>query len=113
MTEETIFQIILYAGNARAEAYAALRAAQAGDFLQAQEHLKLAENEVGLAHRVQTELIQKEAQGQKVEITLLGVHAQDHLMTAMAEKGLIENMIQMQKTIWELMRKQEACQCQG
>lgn len=113
MTEEIIFEIILHAGNARAEAYDALRAAQAGDFCKAQEHLLRAEEEVGAAHRVQTDVIQQEAGGKKTELTLLAVHAQDHLMTALAEKSLIENMIEMHKTIRELSRKQEACQCQG
>jgi cellobiose PTS system EIIA component len=112
MTEEIIFEIILHAGNARAEAYDALRAAQAGDFVKAQEHMKRAEEEVRIAHRVQSEMIQQEVQGKKVEVTLLFVHAQDHLMTALSEKNLIENMIEMHKTIRELSRNQEAAQCQ-
>jgi cellobiose PTS system EIIA component len=112
MTEEIIFEIILHAGNARAEAYDALRAAQDGNFLKAQEHMKQAEEEVRIAHRVQSEMIQQEVQGKKVEVTLLFVHAQDHLMTALSEKNLIENMIEMHKTIRELSRNQEAAQCQ-
>lgn len=107
MTETIIFAIILHAGNARAEAYAALRAAQDGNFVAADEHLKLAEAEVSIAHRTQAEMIQQEAQGEKIEVTLLFVHAQDHLMTAIAEKNLIENMVEMQKTIQELSRKVE------
>ena len=110
MSEEIIFTIILHAGNARAEAYEALRAAQIGDFAGAEKHLRQAEEEVGQAHRVQTDIIQKEAQGEKAEITLLFVHAQDHLMTAMAEKSLIENMVTMYQTIQELTRKLEAGQ---
>jgi PTS system cellobiose-specific IIA component len=113
MMEEVIFEIILHAGNARAEAYDALRAAQAGDFVKAAEHLQLAEEEVAAAHRAQADMIQQEAQGKKVEITLLMVHAQDHLMTAMAEKNLIENMVEMHKTIRQLSSKQEASPCQG
>lgn len=105
MSETIIFEIILHAGNARAEAYEALNAAQAGDFTKAAEHMKRAEEEVGVAHRVQVDIIQREAQGEKTEITLLFVHAQDHLMTAIAEKNLIENMIGMHKTIQELSRK--------
>ncbi|MDR3564974.1 MAG: PTS lactose/cellobiose transporter subunit IIA [Negativicutes bacterium] len=108
MSETVIFEIILHAGNARAEAYDALRAAQAGDFDKAEAHLRQAEEEVGIAHRTQTDLIQQEARGEKTEITLLFVHAQDHLMTAIAEKSLIENMVGMHKTIQELSRKLEA-----
>lgn len=112
MTEEIIFTIILHAGNARAEAYEALRAAQAGDFDKAAEHLRQAETEVGAAHKVQTQLLQQEAQGKKVEVSLLFVHAQDHLMTALSEKNLIENMVEMNKTIKQLAAKLEATACQ-
>lgn len=105
--ENVIFEIILHAGNARAEAYAALRAAQDGDFSAAEQALKQAETEVGAAHRAQADLIQQEAQGNKVDVSLLLVHAQDHLMTAMAEKNLIENMVGMHKTIRELTQKLE------
>ena len=108
MTETVIFEIILHAGNARAEAYDALRAAQSGDFATAARHLEQAEAEVGIAHRTQADIIQKEVSGEKTEITLLFVHAQDHLMTAIAEKNLIENMVEMHKTIRELSQKLEA-----
>lgn len=112
MTEEVIFTIILHAGNARAEAYDALRAAQAGDFDKAAEHLRQAEEEVSAAHRAQADMIQQEAQGNKVDVTLLFVHAQDHLMTALSEKNLIENMVEMHKTINQLAAKLEASECQ-
>lgn len=106
--ETIIFEIILHAGNARAEAYEALRAAQAGNFAKAAEHLKQADDEISIAHRTQADIIQQEVQGKKVEVTLLFVHAQDHLMTAMSEKNLIENMVEMHKTIRELSQKLEA-----
>lgn len=112
MTEEVIFTIILHAGNARAEAYEALRAAQTGDFNKAAEHMRQAEHEAGAAHRAQADMIQQEAQGKKVEVTLLFVHAQDHLMTALSEKNLIEHMIEMQRTIKQLEAKLEAGACQ-
>lgn len=111
MMETVVFEIILHAGNARAEAYMALQVAQKGDFTAAAEHLKQAEAEIGIAHRTQADIIQQEAQGKKVGVTLLAVHAQDHLMTAMAEKNLIESMVQMCKTIRELERKLEASRC--
>ncbi|HMM20331.1 MAG TPA: PTS lactose/cellobiose transporter subunit IIA [Selenomonadales bacterium] len=109
--ETVIFEIILHAGNARAEAYEALRSARAGDFAAAAGHLRQAEEEVGVAHRVQAEIIQGEARGEKAEISLLLVHAQDHLMTAIAEKSLIENMVDMQKTIHRLERQLEVIGC--
>ena len=35
------------------------------------------------AHEFQTELVSKEAAGEKVETSLIMCHGQDHLMTAM------------------------------
>lgn len=108
MTETVIFEIILHAGNARAEAYDALAAAKTGDFAKAAAHMARAEEEVGVAHRAQADVIQREAAGEKQEISLLFVHAQDHLMTAVAEKSLIGQMIETEKTIRELAARLEA-----
>ncbi|MBU5483257.1 PTS lactose/cellobiose transporter subunit IIA [Clostridium sp. MSJ-11] len=103
--EELIFEIILHGGNARGEAYDALKAAQNGDFEKSKEHLGAAEEEIKIAHKTQTAMIQSEINGEKVEMSLLMVHAQDHLMTALAEKSLIENMIGLYKRINELENK--------
>ena len=54
------------------------------------------------------DIIQREAAGEKQDISLLFVHAQDHLMTAIAEKTLISHMIDMEKTIRDLTRRLEA-----
>lgn len=105
VNEDIIFQIILHGGNARAEAYQALNAARQGDFAAAQTHLAQAGREVAIAHRIQADIIQKEAGGEKTEVTLLVVHAQDHLMTAIAEKSLIENMITLHARIKALEDK--------
>lgn len=99
INEEVIFEIILHGGNARADAYEALKAAQEGDFERAKTFLKRSEKEIGIAHRAQSELIQQEAKGPGTTMTMLMVHAQDHLMTAIAEKGLIENMIDLYQRI--------------
>lgn len=106
--EEIIFSIIIHGGNARAKAYDALKAAQNSDFVKAKEDLDEADKELGNAHRIQTSIIQKEANGEKVDISVLFVHAQDHLMTAIAEKGLIESMIDLYKRIDELEKNKEA-----
>lgn len=104
--EEIIFQIIIHAGNARAKAYEALKNAQEGKFDEAEKLLANSHEEIGLAHKIQTDIIQKEAGGEKVDITVLFVHAQDHLMTAISEKDLIENMIQLYKRIERLERRE-------
>ncbi|MCR2044504.1 PTS lactose/cellobiose transporter subunit IIA [Anaerosalibacter massiliensis] len=106
--EETIFSIIIHGGNARGKAYEALKFAQSGDFEKAKKALDESDEEIKLAHNIQTDIIQKEAGGEKVEISVLFVHAQDHLMTAIAEKELIENMIDLYKRIDRLEKDKEA-----
>ncbi len=54
---------------------------------------------------MQTSLIHKEARGEKIEINLLLVHAQDHLMNTLLAKDLVKSMIKMQKEINELKEK--------
>ncbi|NRZ59423.1 cellobiose-specific phosphotransferase system component IIA [Clostridium beijerinckii] len=46
-------------------------------------------------------MIQAEINGKGIKITLLMVHAQDQLMTAMSENVLIEKMVRMYKIMNE------------
>ncbi|SES95642.1 PTS lactose/cellobiose transporter subunit IIA [Anaerobranca gottschalkii] len=102
MEEKVIFEIILHAGNARAEAYEALKWAEQGEFDKSKEHMRKSDVEIGIAHKAQTDMIQKEVAGEKIDISLLFVHAQDHLMTAIAEKTLIENLVKMHEKFKKL-----------
>lgn len=100
--EMIIFEIISNGGNAKGLAYAAIEAAEKGDFDQADELLKEADESLVAAHKIQTELIQAEAAGQHHEVTVLFVHAQDHLMGAMEVRTLAENFIRILKRLHAL-----------
>ncbi|MFC7442492.1 PTS lactose/cellobiose transporter subunit IIA [Laceyella putida] len=99
--EQEMYEIILHAGNARAFAFEALDAAEAFDFAKAEELIKQADKALAEAHKTQTRLIQAELNGQAGEKSLLMIHAQDHLMTAMSEQKLIERMIRLVKKLKE------------
>jgi PTS system cellobiose-specific IIA component len=99
--EQEIFEIITHGGNARALAYEALTAAEEFNFEKADELIKQSYEEIGYAHKTQTRLIQAELNGEKYEKSLLMIHAQDHLMTAMSEQKLIEHMIRIIKKLKE------------
>lgn len=45
------------------------------------------------AHKSQTELLQQEARGNQIEIGFITVHAQDHLMTTILLKDIINNLL--------------------
>lgn len=95
--EEIIFNIIGYAGTARSLCFEALRIAKQGNIARADELIIEAKEELLKVHSIQTNLIQSEAAGEKTEISLLLVHAQDHLMTAMLAKDLIVEIIDMHR----------------
>lgn len=97
--ENEIFEIISHGGNARAFAFEAVKAAEEGNLDKAESLLNKAQEELDLAHKTQTKLIQMEVNGENLQMTLLMVHAQDHLMTAISEKSLIEQMVRLYKII--------------
>ncbi|UTT44436.1 PTS lactose/cellobiose transporter subunit IIA [Exiguobacterium aurantiacum] len=93
--QQLSFMIILHAGNARSSAFEAIAAAKRGEVEIAEAKMKEADAAFLEAHKMQTELLQEEARGTSSEMSVLLVHAQDHLMTAMTVKELAIEMIDM------------------
>ncbi|WP_097003300.1 PTS lactose/cellobiose transporter subunit IIA [Lacrimispora amygdalina] len=91
--EMIVMKLVVNGGNARSSAIEALRAAKTGDFKKADELMEEADNTLKEAHEIQTEMIQNELNGNKVDVGLLMVHAQDHLMNAMTVMDLCKEMI--------------------
>jgi len=103
--ELVVFEIVNSAGTAKGLAYEALSEAEKGDFEKAENLLKEADEALLSAHNVQTEIIQAEVNGKGITPSVLFVHSQDHLMTAIEAKTLIEGMIKMYKRIDELEKQ--------
>ena len=97
--EEIILNIIMHSGEARSYSMEALAIAKTGDFDKAKELIIRADEELGYAHNSQTSLIQGEAASDKIEISLLLVHAEDHLMTTMTFKDLAVELIEIHEKI--------------
>jgi PTS system cellobiose-specific IIA component len=106
--EQACMQIILHAGNGRAEAFAALEAAKKGDFDGAAQALGRADAELKQAHDAQTALLTAEARGAGAPTTMLLAHALDILMAAMIEHGLIEQMVDLHRRLHEAGHGQAA-----
>ena len=102
--EMAIMNIIINAGDCKNHAYTALNMVNSGEYEEAEREIWLANEALAKAHDAQTDMLQKEAAGEKVEISLLFVHAQDHLMTAITEKNLIEQIIELRKVINTLIK---------
>lgn len=89
------------AGESKSLAYQALTAAKEGKFEEAEEFMKKASDEMIKAHEIQTDLIVKEAGGEKLEVGLIMVHSQDHLMGAILFKDLVREFIDLYKKLNE------------
>ena len=99
ISEQTIFQIILHGGNGKSSSMEAIAAAKEGNFVEANKKLKQASEALNEAHHVQTQLIQNEVSGAKSEVSLLMVHAQDHLMNAMTVRDLATVIVDLYETV--------------
>ena len=98
MDLETIAMTLVgNAGEGRSLAFEALNEAKKGNFEKAEQLLKESQKRTLAAHEIQTQLICNEADGNKTEMNLLMVHAQDHLMTSMLARELITELIGIYK----------------
>ena len=97
--EEIILNLIMHSGEARSYAMEALQLAKAGKFKEARETIMKANDELGHAHNAQANLIKGESDGKKTEVSLLLVHAQDHLMTVMLLRDIVKNFVNFAKKI--------------
>lgn len=95
--EYMIMQLIMFAGDARSLAIEAIRIARKGEFEKAASLMEACADKMTEAHSYQTELIFSETNGDTVPITLLMIHAQDHVMNAMTVKDMAVEMIEMMK----------------
>ena len=96
---EAVMGLIVNSGNAKSDAMEAIYAAKVGNFEEADAKIKSAEASLVEAHHSQTGLLTKEAQGETLEITLLTVHSQDHLMTSITFTDLAKEMIDIYRKL--------------
>lgn len=87
------FEIVAYAGDARSNLLQALKEAKRGEFDNVDSLIEKANELILQAHKSQTEMLSKEAAGEDVELGFIMVHGQDHLMTTILLKDIIENLI--------------------
>ena len=96
---QAIMNLIIYGGDGKSSSVEAIQAAKEGNFELADEKIKAAEESLLQAHHTQTEMLTQEAHGDSVEVSLLMVHGQDHLMTGMMFKDLAKEIVDVYRTI--------------
>ncbi|CRH92983.1 PTS system cellobiose-specific IIA component [Streptococcus gallinaceus] len=95
---EVIMPLIMYGGDAKSSAMEAIQFAKKGEWEEADRKLKEAKDSLIQAHHSQTELLTNEARGETTTLSLLMVHAQDHLMTSITFVDLATEIIELYRS---------------
>ena len=101
------FQIIAAAGDSKGYSISAIKAAQNGEFEQAEADMKEASSLLLEAHEFQTEMITQEASGNIVPVNIILVHSQDHLTTAMIMIDQAEEFLNIYRLLSKVIKKED------
>ena len=102
---KNIMNLIVNAGAAKSCAMEAIQLAKKNQLTAALTKMDSAKSFLNKAHNQQSQLLFQEAKGANSPVTLLGVHAQDHLMTAITFCDLAQEIINLYQTIFQLKKE--------
>ena len=97
--QEIAMTLIVNGGDARSKALEAIEMAKDGEVEQASQLLTSAHESLLQAHKAQTSLLVQESSGYSIELSLLLIHAQDHLMNAMTMVDVAQCFIDLYEKI--------------
>ena len=97
--EELVMELLINAGQARSDAMEAIRCAGQKDWQGATQLMASSELACLQAHKIQTALISQDEGCGKIEVNLILIHAQDHLMTVMLLRDIVKNFVNLAKKI--------------
>lgn len=97
--QELGFQIIGFSGDALNYYFQALNSCKAGKLDEVDSFIKKGDSALKSAHKLQTDLIVKEANGETSEYSVIMVHAQDHLMNSILVKKLVLELVYVNKKL--------------
>ena len=103
--EEACFRMIAAGGESRSMVFEALKLGGQGKMNEAWKKLEESRNPMAEAHKQQTKLIQKEAQGKLQGNSILLAHAQDILMASLTERDLAEHILSSMERLQLLEEK--------
>ena len=95
--ENIIIELILNAGESKTYAMDALRNAKESNWAKVEQLLEGADRSAKKAHDAQTQLIGLNEGENKIPVSLIMAHAQDHVMTAMLARELVIEFIDLYK----------------
>lgn len=79
---EILTLMIAYSGESTSSSMEAIALAQQGALAEADTQMEQAAQALGKAHEAHMDLLVREANGEKLEITLLLIHASNHMSSA-------------------------------
>ncbi|MDU1829441.1 MULTISPECIES: PTS lactose/cellobiose transporter subunit IIA [Anaerococcus] len=102
---ETAFKIIVHAGESRSLSSEAMDAIENCKFDKANELLDKANQEFLQCHKIQTDLLTAEANGESSEVNIILVHSQDHLTMATMAMDNAKRYMNVYKKLEKLEEK--------
>ncbi len=97
--EEAIFTIIASSGTAKSMYIEAIQLAKNGDFAGAEKLVSEAKEAFVDAHKQHTSLVQKEAAGEGVTMSILLAHAEDQMMSVEVFQTMCGEFIDLYKKL--------------
>ncbi|MBO3445535.1 PTS lactose/cellobiose transporter subunit IIA [Clostridium sp. CCUG 7971] len=91
------FEIVAYAGDARSSLMELLKEVRSGKFDNVEAKLKDADENLSLAHNAQTKMLAEEASGKSMDLGIIFIHGQDHLMTTLLLRDLVQDFVELYK----------------
>ncbi|MBQ9840072.1 MAG: PTS lactose/cellobiose transporter subunit IIA [Erysipelotrichaceae bacterium] len=94
LVERTVY-IIANAGDSRSCSMAAMECAKSGDFEEAHNLLTESSEALHRAHVEHTQLLTEDAKGENIQVSLLLVHASNHLSVAEVTLDFVREIIEL------------------
>ena len=99
---ETSFELILHSGNSKSSSMEAIEYARQGNIQEADFKMNEAQEELLLAHKIQSKLLAKSAKVDHFNPNMLLVHAQDHLCGAQTQLEMAKEIISLYEQVQEI-----------
>ena len=93
------FKLITAAGGAKSNYIEAIQKAKQGLYEEAEELIRQGDELLKEGHQPHTDMIQKEAAGEDVKMSLILTHAEDQMMSTEVFKVMAEEMIELYKKV--------------
>ncbi|MDN6195338.1 MAG: PTS cellobiose transporter subunit IIA [Atopostipes suicloacalis] len=97
--QEVAFTIILHSGEARTLVHEAFKDMRESKYEESMEKLDESDEKLVEAHKSQTKLLKEYAGGEEINMEIIMVHAQDHLMSTMTLREVALEMLAFYKKV--------------